>query len=60
MNKEEGRVDLLQESPPVINIGIAEFYEALVAQEVEAIQVDWRPPAEGDEELTDLLEELLY
>lgn len=60
MDKEKGKADLLQERPPVINIGIAEFYEALVAQEVEAIQVDWRPPAAGDEKLASLLEELLY
>lgn len=60
MNEEHVTLDLLQESPPVVNIGIASFYEALVAQEVETIQVDWRPPAEGDEELSDLLEELLY
>jgi hypothetical protein len=59
MSEKRSTSRLLDEKPPVVNIGIAEFYEALVAQEVEAIQVDWRPPAEGDEELTSLLAELL-
>jgi FdrA protein len=51
--------DLLEEQPVVINIGIPDFYETLVAQEVQVIQVDWRPPASGDAELIDLLDQLL-
>jgi hypothetical protein len=61
--KEEGvmdaaRVDTFEE-PIVVNIGFPEFFETLVAQEVKAVQVDWQPPAAGDEDLVDLLDELL-
>ncbi|MFC2030304.1 hypothetical protein ACFLWA_06200 [Chloroflexota bacterium] len=55
---DKPRVDVL-EKPVVINIGFPEFFETLVDQEVEAVQVDWQPPAGGDEELIDLLDELL-
>ena len=38
-----------------INVGLASFAEALEAQGVRAIHVDWRPPAGGDERLAALL-----
>ncbi len=43
----------------VINIGLSGFAESLEEQEVEVIQVNWAPPAGGDQELIDLLEDLL-
>lgn len=43
----------------VINIGLEEFYEALESQGVPVVQVDWQPPAAGDDELIDLLDRLL-
>lgn len=43
----------------VINIGLKGFAESLEEQEVEVIQVNWAPPAGGDQELIDLLEDLL-
>jgi DNA-binding TFAR19-related protein (PDSD5 family) len=51
--------ELLQEQLVVINIGLRGFAESLEMQEVEVIQVDWVPPAGGDEEMIDLLEKLL-
>jgi FdrA protein len=51
--------DLLQRSLVIINIGVRKFAESLVDQEVEFVHVDWSPPAGGDEELIDLLDELL-
>jgi hypothetical protein len=51
--------DLFQRQVKVINIGLQEFYSALVAQGVEAVHVDWRPPAQGDQEMLDLLDKLL-
>lgn len=42
----------------VINIGIKPFYDALKAQGVEVVHVDWRPPAGGDREALKLLEKL--
>ena len=43
----------------VINIGLKGFAESLAEQEVDVVQVDWTPPAGGDQELIDLLENLL-
>ena len=38
-----------------INVGLATFADSLEAQGVRAVQVDWRPPAGGDERLAALL-----
>jgi hypothetical protein len=43
----------------VINIGLSGFAESLEEQDVEVVQVDWTPPAGGDQEMIDLLEDLL-
>lgn len=43
----------------VINIGLPQFAENLKIQNVEVVQVDWKPPAGGDKEMIDLLEKLL-
>ncbi len=43
----------------VINIGLRGFAESLEEQEVDVVQVDWTPPAGGDQETIDLLENLL-
>jgi hypothetical protein len=48
------------EAPIVaINVGLGMFAESLRAQGVEVVQVDWVPPAGGDKQLADLLDELL-
>jgi FdrA protein len=39
----------------VINVGLELFYESLLAQGAQAVQVDWRPPAAGNERLASLL-----
>src|SRR5207344_3360327 len=41
-------VDLLAGEPRVITAGVSLFAEALAGQAVEAIAVDWRPPADQD------------
>ena len=48
-------------SGPVIavNLGLKSFGASLVQQGVEVVQVDWTPPAGGDQEMIDLLDELL-
>ena len=51
--------ELLREPLVVINLGLKGFAENLEKQGVEVIQVDWIPPAGGDEEMIDLLEKLL-
>jgi hypothetical protein len=51
--------DLLQEEIKVINIGIREFFDALISQEVDVIHVNWKPPAQGDPEMQNILSKLL-
>jgi hypothetical protein len=58
MTMEDVRADLLSDQQVVINIGLPEFFEALVDQGIQVIHVDWQPPAGGDEDLMSLLDEL--
>ncbi|MGH2582943.1 MAG: acyl-CoA synthetase FdrA [Anaerolineales bacterium] len=41
-----------------INVGVESFFDSLKAQGAEAIQVDWRPPASGNEDLMNILEKM--
>jgi Protein of unknown function (DUF1116) len=41
-----------------INVGLAAFGEAIRAQEAPAVDVDWRPPADGDPATVSALERL--
>jgi DNA-binding TFAR19-related protein (PDSD5 family) len=50
---------LLQKPLVVINLGLKKFAESLEEQKVEVIQVDWIPPAGGDKEMMNLLEQIL-
>ena len=56
---EKNKTDLLQQPLVVINIGLKDFAENLEAQEADVLQVDWEPPAGGDQEMIDLLKDLL-
>lgn len=49
-------VDALEARAGAVNVGLEIFYESLIAQGVPAVQVDWRPPAGGDERLAAILE----
>ncbi len=51
--------DLLQKPIIVINLGLKKFADSLEEQQVEVVQVDWVPPAGGDQEMIDLLDQLL-
>jgi FdrA protein len=51
--------DLLQQGPIAINIGVQDFAESLKTQGVEVVHVNWVPPAAGDPELIELLDQLL-
>jgi FdrA protein len=53
-------VDLavLQGSLAAINVGLESFADNLKAQGTPAIQVDWRPPAGGNERLMGILERM--
>lgn len=51
--------ELLQQGPIAINIGVYDFAETLQTQGVQVIHVIWTPPAGGDPELMELLDQLL-
>jgi FdrA protein len=53
-------VDLavLHQPLAAINVGLESFAESLAAQEAPVVQVDWRPPAGGDEKLMAILERM--
>lgn len=54
-----GDVPALLAGPPrVVNVGLARFAESLRAQGAAVIDVDWRPPAEGNRAMLELLEKL--
>jgi DNA-binding TFAR19-related protein (PDSD5 family) len=56
----ESKVNELLESPlVVINLGLKKFAESLEEQKIDVVQVDWIPPAGGDEEMINLLDQLL-
>ena len=38
-----------------INVGVETFYNSLQSQGAEVIQVDWRPPAGGNQKMMDIL-----
>ena len=42
-----------------VNVGVRDFGQALAEQGVEVIYVAWSPPAGGDQEMIDLLDQLL-
>jgi FdrA protein len=53
-------VDKLIHNPlVVINLGLKMFADSLEEQMVDVVQVDWIPPAGGDKEVSDLLDQLL-
>jgi len=41
-----------------INVGLETFYDSLVGQGAQAIQVEWKPPAGGDERLQAILQRM--
>jgi hypothetical protein len=50
---------LLSEPVIAINLGLKMFGFNLEEQGLEVVQVDWAPPAGGDQEMMDLLDDLL-
>jgi FdrA protein len=53
-------VDLQALNQPMaaINVGLETFTESLVEQGAQVVQVDWRPPASGNEQLMGILERM--
>jgi FdrA protein len=54
------RTDLAVLNQPfaAINVGLESFAESLQAQDVPVVQLDWRPPAGGNERLMAILERM--
>jgi hypothetical protein len=52
-------MELLAGPIVAVNVGVRDFGQALEQQGVEVIYVDWLPPAGGDPEMIDLLDQLL-
>jgi FdrA protein len=48
-------LDRLTQPLAAINVGLESFYESLISQGAQAVHVDWRPPAGGNEKLASLL-----
>lgn len=51
--------EFLQKPIIVINLGLKKFAESLEEQQIEIVQMDWIPPAGGDQEMMELLDQLL-
>ena len=49
---------MMQQPLVGINVGLEAFTKSLKDQSAAAIQVDWRPPAGGNERLMALLERM--
>lgn len=53
------KVELPPPEAPILSVGTPWFAEALQAQDLDALHVDWRPTAGGDKELAAIVDELL-
>ena len=51
-------VDFLSRPVAAINVGLESFYDSLKEQGAEAVHVDWKPPAGGDERLQAILQKM--
>jgi FdrA protein len=51
-------LDVLHKPLAAINVGLESFTESLVAQDAPVVQVDWQPPAGGNEKLMAILERM--
>jgi hypothetical protein len=51
--------ELLEKGPRAINVGLRDFARDLEEQQVDVVQLDWRPPEPEDEEMKRVLDKLL-
>lgn len=49
---------LFEQKLNVVNLGLEAFYDDLKSQSVDAVHVNWRPPAGGNEKMQRLLAKL--
>ena len=55
---EYPKMDLLEDRPKVINVGLEDFARDLSEQGIETVHVEWSPPADGDPKLAAILAKL--
>ena len=48
-------LDAVRGPVAAVNVGLKSFYDSLVARGAQAVQVDWKPPAGGNEKLAGIL-----
>jgi FdrA protein len=48
-------LDSLTQPLAAINVGLESFYDSLISQGAQAVHVEWRPPAGGNEKMAALL-----
>ena len=48
-------LETLQAPLAAVNVGLESFYDSLLAQGARAVQVEWKPPAGGNEKLAGIL-----
>jgi FdrA protein len=48
-------LDQLKQPLAAINVGLESFYDSLISQGAQAVHVEWRPPAGGNEKMAALL-----
>jgi len=51
--------ELLQKPPVFVNVGARVFGDSLRDAGFDVVYVDWSPPAGGDEQISELLDELI-
>jgi FdrA protein len=51
--------ELLRGKPVFVNVGVQDFGDSLRQAGYEVVEVDWSPPAGGDERMAALLDDLL-
>ncbi len=57
--RQDGFRRIVDEEPRVINIGLKSFAAPLQLKGMKVIQVDWKPPAGGDLEIVEKIDDLL-
>jgi FdrA protein len=58
MTSKPNPPELLTSPVRAVNVGLEVFHQSLRAQGVEAVHVDWQPPAGGDQRLASILDKL--
>ncbi|GJQ37200.1 MAG: hypothetical protein JETCAE01_32100 [Anaerolineaceae bacterium] len=48
-------LDQLKQPLAAINVGLESFYDSLISQGAQAVHVEWKPPASGNEKMAALL-----